>query len=62
MIYDCIMFNDELDLLEIRLHHHAFVDRFILIESTHTYSGQPKPLHYDAVARPSCASQNNGIV
>lgn len=46
MIYDCFMFNDELDLLEMRLHHHAFVDRFILIEGTRTYSGREKPLHY----------------
>lgn len=47
MIYDCFMFNDELDLLEVRLNHHAFVDRFILIESTKTYMGKPKPLYYD---------------
>jgi len=44
MIYDCFMFNDELDLLEIRLNHHDFVDRFVIIESTRTYSGIPKPL------------------
>jgi len=46
MIWDCFMFNDELNLLEIRLHHHSFVDRFVLIESTRTYSGLQKPLHY----------------
>ena len=48
MIYDCFPFNDELDLLDIRLHHHhTFVDRFVLIESTKTYSGLNKPLHYE---------------
>ena len=46
MIYDCFQFNDELDLLEIRLNHHSFVDKFILIESTRTYNGKPKPLNY----------------
>jgi beta-1,4-mannosyl-glycoprotein beta-1,4-N-acetylglucosaminyltransferase len=40
------MFNDELDLLEIRLNHHFFVDRFILIESSKTYSGIDKPYYY----------------
>lgn len=43
MIYDCLMFNDEVDLLDIRLRHHrAFVDHTIIIEATHTYSGRPK--------------------
>lgn len=47
MIYDCFQFNNELDLLEIRLNHHgAFVDKFILIESTKTYNGADKPLHF----------------
>ena len=46
MLYDCIMFNDELDLLELRLNHHSFVDKFILIESSKTYSGIPKPYYY----------------
>jgi beta-1,4-mannosyl-glycoprotein beta-1,4-N-acetylglucosaminyltransferase len=46
MIYDCLMFNDEVDLLGIRLRHHRpFVDHTIIIEATHTYSGQPKELH-----------------
>jgi beta-1,4-mannosyl-glycoprotein beta-1,4-N-acetylglucosaminyltransferase len=46
MLYDCLMFNDELDLLEIRLNHHSFVDKFVIIESSRTYSGIPKPYHY----------------
>lgn len=41
------MFNDELDLLEIKLEElYDFVDKFILIESTHTHSNIPKPLWY----------------
>jgi beta-1,4-mannosyl-glycoprotein beta-1,4-N-acetylglucosaminyltransferase len=44
------MFNNELDLLEIRLNHHSdFVDKFILTESTFTYSGKPKRLYYNEV-------------
>ena len=40
MIYDCFPFNNELDLLEIRLNHHDyFVDKFVLSESKWTYSG-----------------------
>ncbi len=50
MIYDCFPFNNELDLLEIRLNHHdSFVDKFVLSESTWTYSGKPKRLYYDEV-------------
>lgn len=46
MIYDCFHFNGELDLLDIRLRHHSFVDKFIIIESTRTYTGKQKPLFY----------------
>lgn len=45
MIYDCFIFCDELDLLEIRLEElYPVVDRFILCESTKTFSGKPKEL------------------
>jgi hypothetical protein len=46
-IWDAFFFNDELDLLEFRLREledHA--TRFVLVEATRTYSGRPKPLHY----------------
>jgi beta-1,4-mannosyl-glycoprotein beta-1,4-N-acetylglucosaminyltransferase len=47
MIYEIFMFNDELDLLEIKLAElYDFVDKFILIEATHTHSNIPKPLWY----------------
>lgn len=47
-IYDCFIFCNELVLLEIRLNELSpFVDKFVLIESTHTFSGKPKRLYYD---------------
>lgn len=50
MIYDCFPFYDELMLLEIRLNELApFVDKFVLVEAKHTYSGKPKRLYYDEV-------------
>jgi beta-1,4-mannosyl-glycoprotein beta-1,4-N-acetylglucosaminyltransferase len=46
-IVDCFLFNDELDLLEIRLHELApVVDRFVIVESIKTFTGLPKPLYY----------------
>jgi len=45
MIYDCFMFFNELDLLEVRLHElNDVVDKFIISESTRTFSNQPKEL------------------
>jgi len=50
MIYDCFPFFNELMLLEIRLNEMSpFVDKFVLVEGTYTYSGQPKRLYYDEV-------------
>ena len=47
MIYDCFLFFNELELLELRLHELAdVVDRFVLVEATTTFSNKPKPLHY----------------
>lgn len=47
MIYDCFIFNDELDLLELRLEFlSSRVDHFILVESERTLSGNPKQLHF----------------
>ena len=45
MVYDCIMFNDELDVLELRLTYmSSSVDRFVIGESSLTYSNLKKPL------------------
>lgn len=47
MVYDCFIFWRELELLELRLHELAeVVDHFVLVEATHTFSGQPKPLWF----------------
>lgn len=46
-LWDAIIFSHELDMLEIHLAElYNVVDQFIIMESTVTYSGQPKPLHY----------------
>lgn len=47
MIYNCFMFYDEFDLLDIRLEElSGLVDKFVLIESDRTYTGKPKPLYF----------------
>jgi beta-1,4-mannosyl-glycoprotein beta-1,4-N-acetylglucosaminyltransferase len=45
MIYDCVTFFNELDLLEIRLHTlDAVVDKFVIAEATRTHTGKKKDL------------------
>lgn len=45
MIYDCVIFFNELDLLEMRLNElDEVVDRFVVVEAPVTFSGKPKPL------------------
>lgn len=47
MIIDCFQFFNELDLLEGRLKYlYDTVDYFVIVESTHTHSGNPKILNY----------------
>jgi|TARA_R110001592_G_scaffold322941_2_gene601975 beta-1,4-mannosyl-glycoprotein beta-1,4-N-acetylglucosaminyltransferase len=46
-VIDCFIFNSELDMLEFRLMElDDVVDIFILVESTRTFSGLPKDLHF----------------
>jgi beta-1,4-mannosyl-glycoprotein beta-1,4-N-acetylglucosaminyltransferase len=48
MIYDCFIFFDELDLLEIRLEElYPVVDKFVLCEAPTTFSGKPKELIFE---------------
>lgn len=48
MVYDCIPFFNELDILNLRLHILApLVDKFIIEESTVTFSGAPKELCFE---------------
>ena len=47
-IYDCFIFFNELDLLEIRLKTlEKVVDYFLLVEATKTHRGQDKPLYFN---------------
>ncbi len=48
MIYDCFIFFNELDLLEIRLNElNESVDKFVLVESTKTFTGKDKELYFE---------------
>jgi beta-1,4-mannosyl-glycoprotein beta-1,4-N-acetylglucosaminyltransferase len=48
MIYDCFLYYDEDMLLDIRLNTLAdHIDRFVIVESTHTFTGKSRQLHFD---------------
>jgi len=48
MIYDCFLYYDEDMLLDIRLNVLAdHIDKFVIVESTHSFTGKPKPLNFD---------------
>ena len=48
MVYDCIPFFNELDILNLRLHIlNPYVDRFVIEEATMTFSGEPKELCFE---------------
>ena len=48
MIVDCIIYNNEKELLELRLNIlNDFVDRFVIMEATQTFSGKSKPLYFE---------------
>lgn len=47
MIYDCFIFYNELDLLELRFELlDPHVDYFVLVESKKTFVGKDKPLYF----------------
>lgn len=47
-IYDCFLFFNELDILELRLEIlNDIVDKFVIVESTVTFSGKEKPLFFN---------------
>jgi beta-1,4-mannosyl-glycoprotein beta-1,4-N-acetylglucosaminyltransferase len=47
MIYDAFLFFNEIDLLDIRLNLlKDVVDKFVIVESTITFSGNKKPLYF----------------
>ena len=48
MVIDCVPFFNELDILKLRLHIlDPLVDRFVIEEATHTFSGMPKELCFE---------------
>ena len=52
MIYDCFMFFNELELLEIRINElDDIVDKFVIVEATRTHANKPKPLYYKENAK-----------
>lgn len=47
-VYDCFIFFNELELLDVRLHElYDHVDKFVLVESVETFSGNPKSLIFE---------------
>jgi beta-1,4-mannosyl-glycoprotein beta-1,4-N-acetylglucosaminyltransferase len=48
MVYDCFIFFNELELLELRLEELSnVVDKFVLVEATKTFRGKKKPLYFE---------------
>lgn len=48
MVYDCFIFFNELDLLEIRLNElNKVVDKFVLIEANKTFQNNHKPYYFE---------------
>src|ERR1700761_3599774 len=47
-VWDAIIFSHDVEMLEIRIAElQDVVDKFIILESNVTYSGQPKRLYFD---------------
>ena len=47
MIADAFMFNDEFDMLDLRLDlSKNYVDQWIILEGNRTWSGKPKPYYF----------------
>jgi beta-1,4-mannosyl-glycoprotein beta-1,4-N-acetylglucosaminyltransferase len=45
--FDCILFFNEIDLLDLRLHeYNDVVDYFCIVEASTTFSGNPKPFYF----------------
>ena len=48
-IYDCVLYNGEIEVLLLRLHElDEVVDVFVVVEATKTFSGKPKDLQLRA--------------
>lgn len=48
MVYDCFIFFNELDLLEIRLNElNDVVDKFVIVEANRTFQNNYKPYYFE---------------
>ena len=46
-IFDCFIFNHEIELLEMRMNIlNDYVDKFVITEGDITFSGKPKESHF----------------
>ncbi|KAK1627709.1 hypothetical protein QYE76_002024 [Lolium multiflorum] len=46
-VFDAVLFNNELDILEIRYRElFPYVDKFVILEANATFTGIPKPLSF----------------
>ena len=51
-IFDCFMYFDEDMLLDLRLNYlNDYVDKFVLVESLFTHSGQKRKLNFENCTR-----------
>ena len=49
MVYDCFLFLNEFEILDIRLHEmNSKVDKFVIVESIETFRGNLKPFNFAA--------------
>ena len=57
-IFDCFIFFNEFDLLEIRLTElYDHVDYFVMAEANTTHTGNPKPFYFlDSSKKDRCLS------
>lgn len=47
-VYDCFLFFNELEVLEIRLHElDRYVDKFVIVEAAEGFRGYPKPYNFE---------------
>lgn len=48
MVFDCVLYRDEIDALTIRLHElDRVVDVFVIVEANVTFSGQPRDIGFN---------------
>lgn len=47
-VYDCFLFFNEYDILDIRFHElYDHVDKFVIVESCEGFAGHPKPFRFE---------------